>query len=77
MVWGREVDVESRGRSYELLVGLTRVGGLNISEAIVTAGAAWDYACYNNDPVISALESVARRQGKGLWYGRQAIPPWD
>lgn len=77
MVWGREVDVESRGRSYELLFGLTRVGGLNISEAIVTAGAAWDYARYNNDPVISALESVARRQGKGLWYGRQAIPPGD
>lgn len=55
LVCGRVVDVEPRGTSYDRIVGLIRVNGIDTSEAMVRAGAAWDYARYDADPVIPAL----------------------
>ncbi len=40
MICGRVVDVEPRGTSYNRVVGLIRVQGVDTSEAMVRAGAA-------------------------------------
>ncbi|MDE4915915.1 thermonuclease family protein [Methylobacterium sp. 092160098-2] len=77
MVCGKPSDVEPLGRSYDRLVGLIGVGGLDTSEAMVAAVAAWDYARYDRDPAMPGLEAAARRQGRWLWADPQAIPPWE
>lgn len=77
MICGREVDVDPRGSSYDRVVGLIRVGRLYTSEAMVAAGAAWDYAQYDTDPAMPELEQEALQQGRGLWADTHAVPPWD
>ena len=77
MVCGREVDVEPRGTSYDRVVGLIRVGGLDTSEAMVRAGAAWDYPQYDPDPVIPALEEKARAGRLGLWAAARPVAQWN
>ena len=77
MVCGRIVDIEPRGRSYDRLVGLIRVQGVDTSEAMVRAGAAWDYSRYDYDRAMPGIEAEARRAGRGLWANRVAVAPWD
>lgn len=55
MICGRDVEVEERGTSYDRIVGLIRVQGIDTSEAMVRAGAAWDYVQYDSLPAIPAL----------------------
>ena len=75
MICGRDVDIEPRGTSYDRVVGLIRIGGLDTSEAMVRAGAAWDYVRYDNDPVMPGLEQAARAGRQGLWADPASIPP--
>ena len=77
MICGRGVDVEPRGTSYDRVVGLIRVQGLDTSEAMVRAGAAWNYPRYDPDPVIPVLEAKARAAHLGLWADPRAVAPWD
>ncbi len=77
MVCGRDVEVDPRGASYDRVVGLIRVGGRDTSEAMVRAGAAWDYARYDNDPAMPGLERAARAGRIGLWADPHAVAPWD
>lgn len=77
MICGRDVEVEERGTSYDRIVGLIRVQGSDTSEAMVRAGAAWDYDQYDSNPAMPGLEATARRQGKGLWATPAPIAPWD
>lgn len=77
IVCGRDVDIERRGTSYDRLVGLIRVRGLDTGEAMVRAGAAWDYQRYDPDPTIPALEARARAGRIGLWASSHPVAPWD
>ena len=77
MICGRVVDVEPRGNSYDRIVGLIRINGLDTSEAMVRAGAAMDYARYDTDPAIPALEARARAGRLGLWAAARPVAPWD
>lgn len=77
MVCGRDVEVEERGTSYDRIVGLIRVRGIDTSEATVKAGAAWDHTHYDPDPGIPTLEARARAGRLGLWAGTRPVPPWD
>jgi micrococcal nuclease len=76
-VCGRDVDIEPRGNSYDRVVGLIRVGGIDTSEAMVRAGAAWDYPQYDTDPLIPALQARARAGHIGLWAAARPVAPWD
>ena len=77
IICGRVVDVEPRGTSYDRLVGLIRVRGLDTSESMVRAGAAWDYPRYGTDPAIHALEARARAGRLGSWAAARPVAPWD
>lgn len=74
---GRDVEIEPRGTSYDCIVGLIRVGGVDTSEAMVRAGAAWDYVRYDSDPAMPGLQAEARSAGRGLWADPNAVPPWE
>ena len=73
MICGREVEIETRGKSYDLVVGRIRVGGLYTREAMVWVGAAWDYPQYDPDPVIPGPEANARAGRLGLWPAARPI----
>ena len=77
MICGHDVDVEERGTSYGRIVGLIRVRGADTSEAMVRAGAAWDYARNDTDPAIPTLEARGRAGRLGLWAGARPVPPWE
>lgn len=77
IIYGRYVDIEPQGTSYDRVVGLIWVGGINTSEATVRAGAAWDYARYDCDPAIPGLEQTARAEQLGLWGDLSPVAPWD
>jgi endonuclease YncB( thermonuclease family) len=77
MICGRVVDVEPRGTSYDGNVGLIRIQGVDSSEAVVRAGAAWDYARYVTDPSIPALEARARAGCLGFWAAARPVAPWE
>lgn len=76
MVCDKDVDVEPRGRSYDRVVGLIEVGGLDTSGAMVAAGAAWDYAQYDRDLMMPVLQEKARARRLGLWAEPAPVAPW-
>jgi len=80
LVFNRDVSVEIITIDrYDRLVGRIFVDGRDVNAALVTAGAAWVYRQYSEDPQLLALEAEARAAGRGLWGlpEAQRIPPWQ
>lgn len=81
LVFGKNVevtvyDIDKYGRS----VGVVRVDGLNVNEAILKNGFAWRYTKYCTESFCNdwkAFEEHASRQGVGLWSEKNPMPPWD
>ena len=67
---------DPRGTPYDRVVGLI-LAFYDVSEAMVKAGAAWEYPQYNRDPEIPVLEAQARAGRFGLWAAPAPIAPWD
>lgn len=66
MVCGKLVDIDLHGCRYDGLVGLIRAGGADMSEAMVAASAAWEYARYDSDQTIPSFKAASCQQGRGL-----------
>ena len=77
IVCGRNVENEPRGTSYDGVVGLIRVQSADTSEAMVSAGAAWDYAQYDPGPMVPVLKAKARAGRLGLWAAAHPVAPWN
>jgi len=81
MVAGRTVNVEVKDIDrYGRSVGLVSIDGVSLNEAMVRNGYAWVYQQYCKERFCSDwinLESMARRQQKGMWADPHIIPPWD
>jgi len=52
---------------------------ININKTMVASGAAWVYRKYNEDQSIIDLETMARKEKRGLWALPEAerMPPWE
>jgi len=76
LVFGRAVlvDVSSQDR-YGRSVGRVYVESpaVDVSAAMVDAGAAWVFDRYAKDPTLYELQQDARQNRRGLW----ALPPSD
>jgi endonuclease YncB( thermonuclease family) len=76
----REVEVVPVERdSYGRLVARIRLDGESFNAQLIRAGYAWVYDRYCDSPVCARyrrLEREARRDGRGLWAGKEPIPPW-
>lgn len=59
------------------ILGVAIVDGVNVNHEMVRRGMAWHYVAYSDDPVLSELESEARRMKIGLWSDPNPVPPWE
>ena len=50
---------------------------LCINEKMVAAGYAWQYKEHFDDATLARLERGARDAHRGLWQGRNPMPPWE
>lgn len=81
MVFGKNVevtvlDVDKYGRS----VGVVKVDGKTVNEALLKNGYAWLYTKYCDQPFCGAwkeLEKQASGKKVGLWADQDSMPPWD
>jgi endonuclease YncB( thermonuclease family) len=67
-----EEDIDRYGR----LVGRVYAGAEDINAAQVRRGMAWAYTRYSRDPLMIALEWLARLGKHGLWQDPRPVPPW-
>ena len=51
--------------------------GTDANAEQVRRGYAWAYDKYLTDPAIKALETEARKAGRGLWRSANPQPPWE
>lgn len=51
--------------------------GVDVSADQVRRGYAWAFDKYLTDPAIKRLEGEAQAAGRGLWAGRDPVPPWE
>lgn len=78
MVFGKEVQVEERGKDrYKRTLGRVVVNGLEANAEMVRQGYAWVYRKYSKNPDLLRLESAAREAKLGLWADPEPIPPWE
>jgi len=79
-VLGKKVSIEPLAIDrYGRTVALMSVGNVVINELLVEYGYAWVYGRYCKKPFCSKwkrLESIARREKRGLWKNPNVIPPW-
>ncbi len=62
---------------YGRTVGDIYVGDTFVNEKMIKDGWAWNYAHYSKSKHYAELEREAREARKGLWAGKNPIPPWD
>ena len=71
MVFDQDVRISVRDHDkYGRLVGRVLVGDQNLGEELVSAGLAWQFCRYSDDPRLAELERAARQARRGIWqYG--------
>jgi len=78
LVHEREVRLVSAGRDrYGRTLGVVWVDGVNVNEAMVEDGMAWQYRRYDRSKRLEELESDARANRRGLWVDPMPVEPWD
>ncbi len=77
LVMGKVIDVDMKDvDQYGRLVATVSVGGADVNEALVRAGAAWHYAQYSDSAALAAAERDARASRRGLWQTASPQAPW-
>jgi len=75
---GKPARLESpRPDKYGRTLARVYCAGVDVSADQVRRGYAWAFDKYLTDPEIKRLESQARADGRGLWAGRDPVPPWE
>lgn len=78
LIFGKQVEVEKTDIDrYGRTIGKVKAGLVAVNEAMLTAGLAWHYKKYDNNPEWAKLEDDARAGKIGLWSKSDAQPPWD
>ena len=77
LVLGKVIDVDMRDvDQYGRLVAAVSVGGADVGEALVRAGAAWHYVEFSDSAALAAAERDARAARRGLWQMASPLAPW-
>lgn len=78
LVWKRTVQISwARLDRNCRPIAEVRVDGVDVSEAMVRKGMAWQYTAYSQTPGLTAIEQQARNGHVGLWSDPNPIPPWE
>jgi micrococcal nuclease len=78
LIYNKDVQIkwQTVDRNQRVL-GTIFCNNININHQMVQDGYAWHFIKYSNDATIHTLETVARKNKKGLWQYDNAIAPWD
>jgi len=75
---GSRAIIRSAGHDqYGRLLGDVYCQGRSVNAEMVGSGAAWVYERYAEDHTLRELQRQARAQRRGLWAGRNPLPPWQ
>src|SRR5271157_3887082 len=78
LVFGKEVRIVTHGKDrYGRVIGNVVVGGKLVNEILVREGWAWNFVKYSKSPRLAELEREARAERRGLWAGKNPVPPWE
>jgi endonuclease YncB( thermonuclease family) len=78
LIFRKHVTIEAKNRDrYGRVVGIARVGGINVNEALLRGGYVWHYKVYDRNQNWARLEGGARVERRGLWADPKAVPPWQ
>ena len=77
MVKGQALDVLPVDRDrYGRTVARLAIHGSDVGTMMVRAGQAWQFTRYDHGRTLKQAEERARREGVGVWSGRDPQPPW-
>lgn len=77
LAFGRDAVVTTLYRDgFGRPVARVRVGGEDLSLALVRAGLAWHFTRFSHDRTLAAAEREARAARRGLWAEPDPTPPW-
>lgn len=78
LVWKRRVQISwARLDRNCRPIADVRTDGVDVSEAMVRKGMAWQYTAFSQDPRLTAIEQQARSGHVGLWSDPDPTPPWE
>jgi endonuclease YncB( thermonuclease family) len=78
LVLQKDVSVTTKTvDDYGRLIALMHLGSVNVSEAQLRRGMAWEYSQYHRDKALVELQAEARQARRGLWADAQPQPPWE
>jgi endonuclease YncB( thermonuclease family) len=62
---------------YGRKVATVHADGVNVGEAQIARGMAWEYSHHHANRGLQAMQEAARRARRGLWAQAQPMPPWE
>lgn len=78
LVFDKVVEIKPVTKDrYSRTVAHAFVNGESLSHQIVMAGFGRHYLRYSSDFTLTHLENKARQVRKGLWQGKDPMPPWE
>ena len=78
LVLHKDVRVTTKAvDDYGRLVAILETGRVNVNEAQLRRGMAWEYSQYHSDKALIALQAGAQRARRGLWAQPNPVPPWE
>jgi endonuclease YncB( thermonuclease family) len=77
LVAGKSVRVEYKSKDrYGRILGTVYVGNLNVNEAMVREGLAWQYY-YNKNANYRKLQAEAKAKKLNIWSVKNPVYPYD
>ncbi len=71
------VNLKREDQQSHLVAEVILEDGRSLNRELVKAGFAWWERDQSNDLSLWQLENKAREEKRGLWLGKDPIPPWE
>lgn len=81
LIGGEQVTIDEVTKDrYGRMVAMVGLDRSNVNQLLVQDGYAWVYSRYCRKAICQQwvnLEKDARLEKRGLWAGRNPVPPWE
>lgn len=75
---GKMVDIKvMRTDQYRRTVAIVFIGNVNVNEALLKNGLAWQFRQYDHHIEWAILETQARASKLNIWSMPNPVPPWE
>jgi endonuclease YncB( thermonuclease family) len=76
LVAGKTVRIQYRNKDqYGRILGTVYIGNMNVNEAMVREGLAWQYY-YNKDKKYKELQADAKAKKLNIWSAKSPVDPY-